>query len=55
MWQAAFDENCLTGAKFFKITKGTILNIAGVILTYEFVVLQIKKFDEVANEMKLRE
>lgn len=27
VWQVAFEEHCLTGAKFFKITKATVLEV----------------------------
>lgn len=37
------DKIGLTGLKFFKITRGVILTVAGTIVTYELVLIQLRR------------
>ncbi|XP_031833945.1 gustatory receptor for sugar taste 64f isoform X2 [Nomia melanderi] len=40
LWQVTTDSICLTGMKFFSVTRGLVLTVAGTIVTYELVLVQ---------------
>ncbi|XP_045471836.1 gustatory receptor for sugar taste 64e-like [Harmonia axyridis] len=41
--QINFSNNALTGHNFFKVTKGSVLNVAAAIITYELVLIQFNQ------------
>lgn len=40
--EVATDTVALTGMKFFNLTRGVILSVAGTIITYELVLIQLR-------------
>ncbi|KAH8302852.1 hypothetical protein KR044_011230, partial [Drosophila immigrans] len=41
------DQVALTGMKFFRLTRGVVISVAGTIVTYELILLQFNKADKV--------
>ncbi|XP_044750456.1 uncharacterized protein LOC123310843 [Coccinella septempunctata] len=41
--QINFSNNALTGHNFFRVTKGSVLNVAAAIITYELVLIQFNQ------------
>ncbi|EDW70117.2 gustatory receptor 64e, isoform C [Drosophila virilis] len=41
------DQVALTGMKFFRLTRGVVIAVAGTIVTYELILLQFNKEDKV--------
>ncbi|XP_032599242.2 gustatory receptor for sugar taste 64e [Drosophila grimshawi] len=41
------DQVALTGMKFFRLTRGVVIAVAGTIVTYELILLQFNKADKV--------
>ncbi|XP_030372203.1 uncharacterized protein LOC115622410 [Scaptodrosophila lebanonensis] len=41
------DMVALTGMKFFRLTRGVVISVAGTIVTYELILLQFNKADKV--------
>lgn len=44
------DTVALSGMKFFYLTRGLVLSVAGTIVTYELVLLQFHENDKVLEE-----
>ncbi|KAM8709834.1 hypothetical protein ACLKA7_016611 [Drosophila subpalustris] len=42
------DQVALTGMKFFRLTRGVVISVAGTIVTYELILLQFNKADKLA-------
>ncbi|XP_053986400.1 gustatory receptor for sugar taste 64f-like [Hylaeus volcanicus] len=45
--QVTTDSICLTGMKFFSVTRGLVLTVAGTIVTYELVLVQFNSVHQI--------
>lgn len=49
--EVATDTIALTGMKFFNLTRGVILSVAGTIITYELVLIQLRSKHQSAADL----